>query len=287
MSKLILMCGPSGSGKSTYSKQLEGYTYINQDSQGKDGHLVSFASALLKNENIVVDRLNFNKEQRDRYLQPARDRGYTTKIVVLHVPYEECLKRCLERQGHETIKDEKNAYSALNMFFSKYESVRNDEADVVERSYGDNTKIPCIIIDLDGTLCNIDHRLHFVKGDGKKDWRSFFESLRTDTLNTWCAKILHKFSTDHQIVLCSGRPNEYREITINWLKENYIYPFQYDLYMRKRHDFRSDFIIKEQILDFEILTRYNVLMSVDDRGSVCDMWRKRGIPTLQCAEGFE
>ena len=45
--------------------------------------------------------------------------------------------------------------------------------------------------------------------------------------------------------------------------------------MRRRNDFRQDNIIKEVILDFELLTRYNIEFCLDDRNQVVKMFRDR------------
>ena len=74
----------------------------------------------MDHQNIIVDRINHTKEQRQRYLAPAKAAGYSTEIVVLHEPYEVCLKRCIERKDHPTIKDEATAKKALHMFYTKY-----------------------------------------------------------------------------------------------------------------------------------------------------------------------
>lgn len=55
--------------------------------------------------------------------------------------------------------------------------------------------------------------------------------------------------------------------------------------MRNRHDMRQDSIIKEILLDFEILTTYNIKVWLDDRQQVVDMLRKRNIPVFQVAKG--
>lgn len=289
--ELILFCGPPGSGKSTNALQ-DFHTnsfdtvYINQDKHGKEGHKKLFAEAIANGSSIICDRMNFSKEQRNRYLVPAKQTGYKTRIIVLHESYETCFMRCLERQNHETITTEQHARKALEFFFKNYERVEDNEADEVIRIWpelcnGKYKKSSAIICDLDGTLCNVDHRLHFVKGE-KRDWNAFFRGLKDDKLNTWCSDILNA-SLNHHIILCSGRPDSYREETIKWLdKHNIVYDA---LFMRDRNDFRRDDIVKEQILDFEILTRYTPYFSIDDRKQVVEMWRRRGITCLQCAEG--
>jgi predicted kinase len=285
MKELILLVGPPGSGKSTYAQQLLNLThpcwYINQDSQGKEGHFDRFKDGIAFDHDIIVDRMNFSKEQRNRYLIPAKEAGFKTKIIVLHESFETCFKRCLERKGHETITTEQAARSALGFFFKSYERVEDNEADEVVRIWPEGDKPKAIICDLDGTLCNIDHRLHFVKGEGKKNWKGFFDGIPGDKLNEWCRDILRNIWGCP--VLCSGRPDSHRKQTEEWLKKHEI---SYDnLFMRQRDDFRSDTIVKEQILDFEILTRYKPYFIIDDRKTVVDMWRKRGYTCLACAEG--
>jgi predicted kinase len=283
---LVLLVGPPGSGKSTLAKQYvdEGYVYINQDLQGKE-HLNLFNEAILSGKDVICDRLNFVKTQRDRYLVPAKKQEYQTKIIVLHESYETCFKRCKDRTDHLTIKDENSARSALNMFFSKYERVQDNEADQVERIWPKHAKTHAIIVDLDGTLCNVNHRLHHVRSDKKKNWGSFFKEMVNDTPNDWCFELVHKMSKDYQIVFCSGRPDSWKPHTIEWLTEHGIYPYEYKLYMRPRSDSRNDTIAKEIMLDFELLTRYNLFFFVDDRARVVDMYRSRGFTVLQCEKG--
>lgn len=45
------------------------------------------------------------------------------------------------------------------------------------------------------------------------------------------------------------------------------------LLMRKRGDMRKDTVVKKEIWDAELAGKYNVLCAVDDRPSVCRMWR--------------
>lgn len=298
MKDLILLVGPAGSGKTTYRKAAQrndpGLVVISQDEQGK-AHMQNFEVAVANGENIIVDRMGFDKKQRSRYLTLAKAAGYTTKIVVLHENQKTCLERMLKRENHETIKDEKNARAALHTFFTKYERPTADEADEVVFVYPEGDKPSAVLCDLDGTLCNIDHRLHFVKGEGKKDWKNFLKNIPGDSVNEWCRKLLRAiaFGSTSQIVYCSGRGSEYRGQTKQWLKDNNLFwlcnsfngsgsPEAEHLYMRERGDHRADTVIKEILLDFEILTRFNVLFAVDDRPNVCRMWRRRGIVCLQC-----
>lgn len=290
MSEIVILVGPPGSGKSTLSKTFSSkFVRISQDELGKKQHLVEFnAQLLVKNHNIVIDRMNFSKEQRARYLNPAKEAGYKTRIIILHENFDTCIERMMLRGDHPTINDDKTARKVLNFFFSKYERPTQDEADEIEFRYPEGEKPLAIVCDLDGTLCNIEHRLHFVRGEGRKDWRGFFKALTYDTVNQWCLDILRKFDNPidifgTHIILCSGRTDSYKELTQDWLLHKFI---PYDmLFMRNFQDFRPDNIVKEVILDFEILTRYKPYFFIDDRKQVVDMWRRRGYTCLACAEG--
>lgn len=283
MPEILILVGPPGSGKSTLSATF-GHIRINQDEQGKDGHLTVFKTALEGNYDILIDRMNFSKEQRNRYIELAKKAGYKTKIIVLHESSDTCLNRMKSRKDHPTIKDDKTASKVLNFFFSKYERPSPDEANEIEFRYPEGDKPLAIICDLDGTLCQIDHRLHYVRGEGKKDWKGFFENLKNDTPNNWCADILNFYNnTGTEIILCSGRTDNYWQQTTNWLSKwgiNY-----HQLFMRNRQDFRPDNIVKEIILEFEIKTRYTPYFFIDDRQQVVDMYRKHGYTVLQCAKG--
>lgn len=290
---LVVLVGPPGCGKSTLAHKLAdiGFARISQDDQGKDGHRQEFMEAIRAGKPVVVDRMNFDAEQRSRYLSFAKENGYHTCVKVIHESMETCLERISKRESHPTIKTEKDAKNALNFFFSKYTRPTKDEADVIEYIYPEGHKEEVIICDLDGTLCNIDHRLHFLHApkdqpEGvkfKKDWKSFSESCVTDKPNDWCMRIIEAFEqTETAVIFASGRSDEYKGHTVDWLMAAGLHP---EVYMRNRSDYRQDCIVKENILDFEILTRYNPIFFIDDRKQVTDMWRARGYVCLQCAEG--
>jgi uncharacterized HAD superfamily protein len=137
-----------------------------------------------------------------------------------------------------------------------------------------------IICDLDGTLCNCNHRLHLAN---KKDWDSFNELCINDKVNADIANIISNLrSEDTFIYLVSGRDNKFRENTIEWLRLNDIW---YDkLLMRDAEDHRPDNVVKKDILD-NYIERSKVWFVLDDRKSVVDMWRENGLRCLQVQEG--
>lgn len=137
----------------------------------------------------------------------------------------------------------------------------------------------CVIFDIDGTLADCGHRLHHVK-HGKRDWGQFFATMADDQPIVSVRRLLHAVSDqDQKIVLCSGRPETYRDVTEAWLQTHGI--DWNALYMRPEGDHRADHIVKRQILDGILADGYEPWLVVDDRPSVVAMWREAGLCCLQ------
>lgn len=289
--KLTILVGPPGSGKTTIAHSMRGYGRVSQDDHGKEEHHQLFLQMLERQDDIVIDRMNFSKEQRARFIKPAREAGYSVEIRVFAMGYQDCLVRMASRfdgrQSHPTIKNEENERNALKVFFTKFERPTGDEADTIEWTYQTDSSVPCVVVDLDGTMCNIDHRLHHVK-EKPKDWIKFFKECANDKMNLWCMELcIAMANRGYEIVFASGRAQDQCEAeTKKWLDERcQRYGVSYSLFMRHGTDFRRDDVVKEIILDFEILPKFEPLFVVDDRDQVVRMWRKRGLTCLQCAPG--
>ena len=137
------------------------------------------------------------------------------------------------------------------------------------------------IFDIDGTLADCSHRLHFVK-HGKRDWGAFFGAMEDDTIVEPVRELFRALVlAGNKVICCSGRPEDYRALTERWLSENGVIPDA--LYMRASGDFRADHIVKAEILRGIIEDGFDPFVVIDDRQSVVDMWRENGLTCLQCA----
>lgn len=86
-------------------------------------------------------------------------------------------------------------------------------------------------------------------------------------------------------IFLSGRMDSCREATRTWITRHIIAgPF--DLFMRKTGDHRPDYEVKDELFTRHILgLGLRIGLAIDDRNQVVDLWRAKGIPTLQVAEG--
>jgi FMN phosphatase YigB (HAD superfamily) len=136
-----------------------------------------------------------------------------------------------------------------------------------------------VIFDIDGTLADNSHRLHFLKG--KKNWELFFSGLENDTLIRETAELFKELcaTKKYDMLLVSGRPNRYKVKTEKWLRLNGIY-YQ-ELFLRGDNDKRPDYIVKQEMLG-EIRKNYSVEFAFDDKPQVVEMWKKNGIFCFQC-----
>lgn len=142
-----------------------------------------------------------------------------------------------------------------------------------------------VLFDMDGTLADLSHRLHFVTS-GNKDWDAFFKACPDDKP---IVDVIAMLNLMHElgfvILIVSGRSSVMKEETIAWLAK-YKIPY-HDLFMRGKKDHRPDWQTKQDILT-NIKMKYlghTIFCAFDDRDQVVDMWRRNGIRCYQVANG--
>ena len=138
-----------------------------------------------------------------------------------------------------------------------------------------------VIFDIDGTIADISERVHHVRRK-PKNWNAFNAGMAQDkaihSMVRLC-KIL--YAAGLRIILCSGRKERNRPETVEWLEKQGV-PY-HQLLLRKDEDFRSDAVVKREIL--QTLDKSKILFVVEDRSRVVEMWRSEGLVCLQCAPG--
>ena len=138
-----------------------------------------------------------------------------------------------------------------------------------------------VIFDIDGTLADVSGRVHYINKK-PKDWDSFFRGIPQDKAIHSMVRLCNiLYESGIKIVLCSGRSDQYRTETIDWLAQEGVN--YHELRLRGGHDRRSDVIVKREMLAG--MDRSKILFVVEDRSGVVEMWRSEGLVCLQCAPG--
>lgn len=140
-----------------------------------------------------------------------------------------------------------------------------------------------VVVDIDGTLADISHRQHYIKGKRKR-WQKFFQAMDKDLPVPAVAAKVRMLSQDHTIILVSSRPNDYRKLTEEWLNKHKI-PYQ-QLFMREPGDFRDDEVVKQEILNTS-LNKGEIKLVIDDRPRVIRMWRRNGLKVEDVGDEIE
>lgn len=143
-----------------------------------------------------------------------------------------------------------------------------------------------IVVDIDGTIADISHRVHYVQSK-PKDWNSFYsvKEMSSDKPIHNIIDMVKSLYNFYPIIFCTGRPERTREVT-----EHFIYKYlgfeegEYLLLMRSDKDRRQDYITKLELLSREIALS-DIAFILEDRKSVVDAFRNNGLTCLQVNDG--
>ena len=291
MKKLLILRGLPASGKSTFARNLltenpHAWKRLNKDElramldnsvhsipnekfveRVRDFMLVE---ALKEGKHVVIDDTNLSDRPIERitqvvqkYMKDSGDKVHT-EIKDIDTSLEECLERDEKR--------EKKVGRDVIMRMYKQHILKDERGPHYQEQ--DDTLPHAIICDLDGTLAIIHDRSPF---DAKR--------CETDLLNIPVAEIVKTYyQKGVKIILMSGREDNARSQTINWLSYNKI-PYN-ALYMRKSGDMRKDSVVKKELFEAHVKDQFYVQFVLDDRNQVVDLWRlELGLLCLQVNYG--
>jgi hypothetical protein len=128
----------------------------------------------------------------------------------------------------------------------------------------------------------VSHRLHYI-AKKPKNWDAFFATSADDAAIAHIRDLARHLSKVAAVVFVTGRSDVIRPDTEDWLEREI--GVRGPLYMRKMRDRRPDYIVKAELLEQVLTDGYRSLMAFDDRDQVVKMWRSKGVPCAQVAEG--
>lgn len=284
--KLIMCKWLPASGKSTWAKEYVKSTAksvrINNDDLRK-----LLYSDIFTNENekalwivretmildyldrwytVVVDNTNINPIHELNYRDIANDYKIPFEVKEFPVDVQTCIDRDRLR-GDDSVWE--NVIRDMAKKWNYYPEPPREFEKIVQSFWED-----AFIVDMDGTLAYINDRNPYDYSKVSTD--GCYSDIR-EIIN-WLFLHCHK-----KIIIVSGRKEECREDTENWLKMNSI--CYNELHMRKSSDNRKDSIVKYEILVNDIIPKYYVKGVFDDRDQVVKMWREAGLRCYQVNYG--
>jgi hypothetical protein len=136
---------------------------------------------------------------------------------------------------------------------------------------------PLAVIDIDGVVADVRHRLHHLE-ERPKDWTAFFAAASADPPLTPGIERVHLLAADHDIVYLTGRPERCRRATEQWLHDHGI--GGHPVVMRRNHDHRPARRTKHEELR-RLAEGARVAVVIDDDPEVCAELTAAGWPVEQ------
>ncbi len=137
--------------------------------------------------------------------------------------------------------------------------------------------LPVAVIDVDGVVADVRHRLTHLDG-GRKDWDAFFAAAADDPPIPEGVARVQQLAVTHDIMWLTGRPESLRQTTLQWFAAQGLPAGR--LIMRRGADRRPARIVKRAELR-RLASRRTVAMVLDDDPAVVDALRADGWPVEQ------
>lgn len=225
------------------------------------------ANILTQGKNVIVDDTNLGDKHIEMWKMMAQNFG--AKFEVVDMMKDTTVEQCIERDMDRIDKPAVGRAVIMNM--------------AIQYGHTDLKKI--VVCDIDGTVADCSHRQHHVRGD-KKDWKEFFATMDKDTprMDVYKNALNDAEANDAQLLFVSARPEDYREVTEQWLRDNGME--HYHLIMRRKGDKRPDTDVKFDIYK-QYLKQFDIVKVIDDRPAVIRMWQEQGLEVEDVGNGEE
>lgn len=158
--------------------------------------------------------------------------------------------------------------------------MKTADEKITEGLYGSKlakAKPRVILCDIDGVVADPVHRLKHIK-DGSRDWDAFYAGIPDDPPIPEVIEMLKVMSLKANVLMFTGRSEEYRETTEHWLSHN-VGPKKLNwdsCWMRQTGDYRKAHLVKQDML-MKARETYKPFLVLEDTPECVAMYRENGL----------
>jgi len=139
------------------------------------------------------------------------------------------------------------------------------------------TRNTAVLVDVDGTLCDVSSVRHHVL-NRPKNFEAFHQESEHCPAHpeavAWC---IEQHRRGHTLLVVTARSDIWHGVTERWLRKHlpvsYAGPF-----MRRHGDWRKDTEVKTEA-HFYLSQHYEIVAAIDDNPAIIALWESLGIPT--------
>ena len=229
-------------------------------------------SVLQSGKNLILDNVNTSPKHFEEVCSLVKELNINALVEEkkFYIDLETAIERDSKRTGSANVGEQviKKFFNSLNReHFQNYKEKTYTYTHAVKdvpKEYhliDQNFDLPkAVICDLDTTLALFNHRSAYE-----------VHKCESDILNPYIYNnLLLHVKDNSKIFFITGRAEEYRNKTQNWLKKHI--KFEYELYMKPDDYKLKDFDFKKEIYQNYIKDKYVVMAVYDDRMRVANMY---------------
>lgn len=143
-----------------------------------------------------------------------------------------------------------------------------------------------VIVDCDGTLCDVSSIRHHVRTPGAKDFDAFHQASGDCPPNEQALEFCRRhYAAGHVICVVTARMERHYTVTKTWLDKYMPVPYDGPI-MRPDGLIHTDVSVKTRIYNY-LARNYTIVACIDDNPKILELWAKIGIPEIETVPGWE
>lgn len=141
------------------------------------------------------------------------------------------------------------------------------------------TRPKAVLLDVDGTLCDVRPVLHHVQKKPKNFDLFHGEAIHCPPHQEALDYAEEHFLKGYKLIVVTARMQKWHSPTLEWLHKHLRFPFD-GPFMRPDKDYRPDVEIKREIFSRLSLV-YDVRGAIDDNPKIIELWKSLGLKVKQ------